>query len=59
MGAPYITTLYMQQTTHTTYVRRQNHIEHIGDMLDSMMSKANVIHRWKINACIWDDVKNV
>jgi hypothetical protein len=51
--------LYVRQTTHTTYVRKQDHIHHMGDMLDSTMRKANVIP-WR-NTCahVQDDAKNV
>lgn len=40
-------------------MRRQDHIEHMGDMLNSTMFKANVVHQWEIGACIRDDAKNV
>lgn len=52
-------TLYVEGTTHTTYVRRQDHIEHVGDMLNSTMCKASVVHWWEISARVQDDVKNV
>ncbi|CAK9253760.1 unnamed protein product [Sphagnum jensenii] len=42
--------LYMRRSTQTTYVRRQDRIEQIGDMLDSAMREANVARRRKITA---------
>jgi hypothetical protein len=37
--------LYVKQSTQTSYVRRQDCIEHIGDMLDSAMCEANAACR--------------
>jgi hypothetical protein len=50
-------TLYVEGTTHTTYVGRQDHIKHVGDMLNSTMCKASVVHWWEISARVQDDVK--
>lgn len=51
--------LYMRQTTHITYVKSQNHIEHMDDMLNSIMRKTNVIRRHEIGAYVQNDAKNV
>ncbi len=51
--------LYMRQTTHITYVKRQNHIEHMDDMLNSTMRKANVVRRHMIGAYVQNNAKNV
>ncbi len=37
--------LYVRRSTQTTYVKRQNRTEQIGDMLDSAMRQANVARR--------------
>jgi hypothetical protein len=37
--------LYVRRSTQTTYVKRQDRIEQIGDMLDSAMRQANVARR--------------
>lgn len=50
--------LYMQRTIHTTYVRRQHFVKHMGVMLDLTMRHANVVHRWEIAARIPNDAKN-
>jgi hypothetical protein len=39
--------LYVRQCTETTYVKRQDRIEQIGDMLDFAMRQANVARRQK------------
>jgi hypothetical protein len=42
--------LYVRRSTQTTYVKRQDRIEQIGDMLDSAMREANVARRREITA---------
>ncbi len=42
--------LYVRRSTQTTYVRRQDRIEQIGDMLDSAMREANAARRQQITA---------
>ncbi|CAN5976312.1 unnamed protein product [Sphagnum jensenii] len=42
----------------TTYVKKQDRIEQMGDMLDSAMRQANVARRRKITAPLPGDSKN-
>ncbi len=49
----------MRRSTHTTYVKRQDRIEQIGDMLDSAMHQANVARRREITAPFLTDSKYV
>jgi hypothetical protein len=51
-------TLYVQQSTQMTYVRRQDRMEWMGDMLDSAMCQANVARRREIGAHVLADQKN-
>jgi len=51
--------LYVRRSIQTTYVRRQDHIEQIGDMLDSAMHQANVARRQKITAPLPADSKKL
>ncbi len=48
----------MEWSTHTIYVRKQDLVEHIGDMLDYARCQTNVACRWEIGAHILDDAKN-
>ncbi|CAK9278607.1 unnamed protein product [Sphagnum jensenii] len=45
-------------TMGTTYVKKQDRIEQMGDMLDSAMRQANVARRRKITAPLPGDSKN-
>ncbi len=51
--------MYLQQSTKTNYVRRQDLMEHMSDMLDCAMCYVNVICRREISACVLNDAKNV
>ncbi len=50
--------LYVRRSTQTTYVRRQDRIEQMGDMLDSAMREANVARRREISAPLPAHSKN-
>jgi hypothetical protein len=50
--------LYVRRSTQTIYVRRQDRIEQMGDMLDSAMRQANVACRREIIAPLPTDSKN-
>jgi len=50
--------LYVRRSTQMTYVRRQDRIEQMGDMLDSTMRQANVAHRREIIAPFLANSKN-
>jgi hypothetical protein len=48
----------MQWSTHTTYVKKQDFMEQMGDMLDFAMRQVNVAHRQEIGALISAYLKN-
>jgi hypothetical protein len=49
----------VRRSTQTTYVKRQDCIEEMGEMLDSAMCWANVARQREIGARVLDDSKNV
>ncbi|CAK9276440.1 unnamed protein product [Sphagnum jensenii] len=51
--------LYVRQSTRTTYVRKQDRIKQMGDMLDFVMRQANVACRREITTPFPADSKNV
>jgi hypothetical protein len=50
--------LYVRWSTQTTYVKRLDRMEQMGDMLDSAMHRANVARWWEIGVRVLDDLKN-
>jgi hypothetical protein len=50
--------MYVRRSTQMIYVKRQDRLEQMGDMLDSAMCQANVARRREIGACVPVDQKN-